>query len=58
MGGIFGAALVYANYYHAINVYEGGHYRTLATAGFFGTYAVSLALDLQVLQLSSLISPA
>ncbi|KAK0498802.1 putative aquaporin 6 [Armillaria luteobubalina] len=40
MGGIFGAALVYANYYHAINVYEGGHFRTLSTAGFFGTYAL------------------
>ncbi|KAG7442839.1 aquaporin [Guyanagaster necrorhizus] len=40
MGGIFGAALVYANYYHAINIYEGGHYRTLSTARFFGTYAL------------------
>ncbi len=42
MGGIFGAALVYANYYQAINIYEGGRgIRTLKTAGFFGTYAVS-----------------
>ena len=42
MGGIFGAALVYANYYHAINLFEGGSRRTLATAGFFGTYAVCI----------------
>ncbi|KAF8916599.1 putative aquaporin 5 [Mucidula mucida] len=41
MGGIFGAALVYANYYQAINIYEGGRgIRTLKTAGFFGTYAI------------------
>lgn len=42
MGGIVGAALVYANYYHAINIYEGGTgVRTLKTAGLFATYAVS-----------------
>ncbi|KAJ3800031.1 putative aquaporin 4 [Lentinula aff. detonsa] len=39
MGGIIGSALVYANYYHAINIYEGGSgVRTLLTAGNFGTY--------------------
>ncbi|KAF5392700.1 hypothetical protein D9757_000973 [Collybiopsis confluens] len=39
MGGLVGAAIVYANYFHAINVYEGGSgVRTLSTAGNFGTY--------------------
>ncbi|KAJ7648352.1 major intrinsic protein superfamily membrane channel protein [Mycena polygramma] len=33
LGGLVGAALVYANYYRAINIFEGGpHVRTLATA--------------------------
>jgi len=42
MGGLVGAALVYANYYHAIDIFEGGRgVRTLATAGLFSTYAVS-----------------
>jgi glycerol uptake facilitator-like aquaporin len=41
MGGLVGALLVYGNYYHAIDIYEGGAgVRTLATAGFFSTYAV------------------
>ena len=41
MGGLVGAALVYANYYHAIDIFEGGRgVRTLATAGLFSTYAV------------------
>ncbi|KAF8645126.1 hypothetical protein AX16_007955 [Volvariella volvacea WC 439] len=40
MGGLVGAALVYANYFHAIDVYEGGPgIRTMATAGLFSTYA-------------------
>ncbi|KAJ7767505.1 aquaporin [Mycena maculata] len=39
-GGIVGAALVYANYIHAIDLYEGGrHIRTLGTASLFSTYA-------------------
>ncbi|TFK73625.1 putative aquaporin 4 [Pluteus cervinus] len=39
-GAIFGAAVIYGNYYHAINVFEGGAgVRTLATAGLFGTFA-------------------
>lgn len=43
MGGLAGAALVYANYYHAINIFEGGSgVRTLNTAGLFSTYAVSM----------------
>ncbi|KAL1748185.1 aquaporin-like protein [Schizophyllum fasciatum] len=38
-GGLIGAAIVYANYFHAIDIYEGGRgVRTLATAGLFGTY--------------------
>jgi aquaglyceroporin related protein len=41
MGGLVGAAIIYGNYYHAIDIYEGGPgIRTLATAGFFSTYAV------------------
>ncbi|KAJ7079819.1 putative aquaporin 4 [Mycena belliarum] len=41
LGGLVGAALVYANYYHAINIFEGGsEVRTLATAGLFSTYAL------------------
>jgi aquaglyceroporin related protein len=41
LGGICGAGIVYANYYHAINLYEGGSdIRTISgTAGLFGTYA-------------------
>lgn len=42
MGGLVGAALVYANYFHAIDIFEGGRgVRTLNTAGLFSTYAVS-----------------
>ncbi|KAJ6627832.1 putative aquaporin 4 [Mycena sp. CBHHK59/15] len=40
LGGLVGAALVYANYYHAINIFEGGpDVRTLSTASLFSTYA-------------------
>jgi len=39
MGGIVGAAIAYANYFHAINIYEGGdNIRTLKTAGLFAVY--------------------
>ena len=43
LGGIVGAAVVYANYFHAINLFEGGSgVRTVpGTASLFGTYAVS-----------------
>lgn len=42
MGGLVGAALVYANYFHALDIYEGGRgVRTLGTASLFSTYAVS-----------------
>ncbi|KAJ7481632.1 putative aquaporin 4 [Mycena latifolia] len=41
MGGLVGAALVYANYIHAIDLFEGGrHIRTLNTASLFSTYAL------------------
>ncbi|KAJ6610467.1 aquaporin-like protein [Mycena sp. CBHHK59/15] len=41
MGGLVGAALVYANYIHAIDLFEGGrHVRTLSTASLFSTYAL------------------
>ena len=41
MGGLVGAAIIYANYIHAIDIFEGGReIRTLKTAGLFSTYAV------------------
>ncbi|KAJ6501279.1 aquaporin-like protein [Mycena vulgaris] len=41
LGGFTGAALVYANYSHAIDVFEGGvGVRTMKTAGVFGAYAL------------------
>ncbi|KAJ3513492.1 hypothetical protein NLJ89_g2913 [Agrocybe chaxingu] len=41
LGGLVGAACVYGNYYHAINIVEGGvGVRTLGTAGLFSTYAL------------------
>jgi len=41
MGGVVGAALVYADYFHAIDIYEGGRgVRTLKTASLFSTYAL------------------
>lgn len=45
LGGICGAGIVYANYYHAINLYEGGTgIRTISGTGdLFGTYAVCAA---------------
>lgn len=47
MGGVVGAALVYANYFHAIDIFEGGRgIRTLKTAGLFSTYAVSTTIVL------------
>lgn len=42
LGGLVGGALVYADYFHAIDIYEGGRgVRTLKTASLFSTYAVS-----------------
>jgi aquaglyceroporin related protein len=39
LGGFVGAALVYADYFHAIDIFEGGH-RTQATASLFSTFAL------------------
>ncbi|PPQ85164.1 hypothetical protein CVT25_004171 [Psilocybe cyanescens] len=39
MGGLCGAAIVYGNYFHAIDLVEGRGVRTLATASLFSTYA-------------------
>ncbi|KAF7291875.1 hypothetical protein MIND_01212800 [Mycena indigotica] len=40
-GGFIGAALVYANYFHAIDVFEGAPgVRSMKTAGVFGAYAI------------------
>ncbi|KDR82496.1 hypothetical protein GALMADRAFT_57615 [Galerina marginata CBS 339.88] len=41
LGGIVGAAVVYGNYFHALDLVEGPGVRTLATAGLFSTYAAS-----------------
>ncbi|TFK40870.1 aquaporin-like protein [Crucibulum laeve] len=41
LGGIVGAALIYANYFHALDIFEGGPgVRTLKTANLFSTYAL------------------
>lgn len=42
LGGIVGAAVTYANYIHAIDLFEGGRsVRTVpGSAAIFGTYAV------------------
>ncbi|KAJ7255240.1 aquaporin-like protein [Mycena rebaudengoi] len=46
LGGFVGAALVYANYIHAIDIFEGGvGVRTAKTAGVFGTYALDYMTD-------------
>jgi len=48
MGGLVGAALVYGNYVHAIDIFEGGNgARTQATAGLFATYAVCFLCTLR-----------
>lgn len=43
MGALCGAGIIYANYIHAIDLFEGGrHIRTVpGTASLFSTYAVS-----------------
>jgi aquaglyceroporin related protein len=42
IGAWLGAILVFGNYFHAINIVEGGNgERTLKTASLFSTYAVS-----------------
>jgi len=42
LGAMCGAGIVYANYFHAIDLFEGGRgIRTLSTASLFATYSVS-----------------
>lgn len=42
LGAMCGAGIIYANYFHAIDLFEGGRgIRTLSTASLFATYAVS-----------------
>ena len=48
LGGIVGAAVVYANYFHAIDLFEGHGVRTLSTASLFSTYSVSLPFSSRV----------
>ncbi|KAF7323718.1 hypothetical protein MKEN_00592700 [Mycena kentingensis (nom. inval.)] len=46
LGGFVGAALVYANYFHAIDIFEGGvGVRTMKTAGVFGAFAAEYLTD-------------
>jgi len=41
LGAMCGAAIIYANYFHAIDLFEGGSgIRTLSTASLFATYAL------------------
>jgi len=41
LGAMCGAGIIYANYFHAIDLFEGGHgIRTLSTASLFATYAL------------------
>ena len=48
LGGMLGAAAIYGNYIHAIDIFEGGHdIRTRATASLFATYAVSYLFQLE-----------
>lgn len=61
MGAICGAATVYGNYFHAIDIFEGGRgVRTVggatSTAGLFGTYAVRLHQTLRVFCANLIIS--
>lgn len=49
MGGVVGAALTYAQYIHAIDIFEGGrHIRTQATAGLFSSFAVSVCFGVWI----------
>ncbi|KAJ7855667.1 aquaporin-like protein [Mycena leptocephala] len=45
LGGFIGAAIVYANYFHAIDIFEGSGIRTMKTAGVFGAYAARYLTD-------------
>ncbi|KAF7358350.1 hypothetical protein MVEN_00884900 [Mycena venus] len=46
LGGFIGAAIVYANYFHAIDIFEGGSgIRTMKTAGVFGAFSIEYLTD-------------
>ncbi|KAJ7862426.1 aquaporin-like protein [Mycena leptocephala] len=45
LGGFIGAAIVYANYFRAIDIFEGSGIRTMKTAGVFGAYAARYLTD-------------
>ncbi|PFH46530.1 hypothetical protein AMATHDRAFT_69649 [Amanita thiersii Skay4041] len=46
LGGLVGAAIVYGNYVHAIDIYEGGrNVRTMLTAGLFATYPLDFVTN-------------
>lgn len=45
LGGLIGAALVYALYFHAFELFEGAGVRTNATASIFVSQPVSLRLS-------------
>ncbi|KAF8217798.1 aquaporin-like protein [Mycena galopus ATCC 62051] len=46
LGGFVGAAIIYANYFHAIDIFEGGAgIRTMKTAGVFGAYSIDYLTD-------------
>jgi aquaglyceroporin related protein len=52
LGAMCGAAIIYANYFHAIDLFEGGRgIRTLSTASLFATYAVSTNTPLCLIRL-------
>jgi aquaglyceroporin related protein len=40
LGGLIGAAIAYATYFHAIDIVEGGGRTVPGTAGLFATYPV------------------
>lgn len=48
LGAILGAAIVYATYFHEINIVEGGRRTVPGTAAFFGTYPVSVITSANV----------
>ncbi|KAF7358348.1 hypothetical protein MVEN_00884500 [Mycena venus] len=46
LGGFIGAAIVYANYFHAIDIFEGGSgIRSMKTAGVFGAFSIEYLTD-------------
>lgn len=57
LGAFLAAAILYANYFHAIDAFEGKGVRTVSgTAGLFATYAVCPFKCLCSLNLSDIIN--